>query len=92
MEYREYQNEIRDELLGTAWPYASSMVAFTINAGLSNRAADLDNVVKPVLDTFQSIYDDFNDNKVYEIHMKKDIVSKGDEYLEVIVTESKMDE
>ena len=92
VEYREYQNEIRDELMGVPWPYGDRMVTFSINAGLSNRAADLDNVVKPVLDTFQSIYDEFNDNKVYEIHLYKRIVGRGDEYLEVDISEVELEE
>ena len=71
--------------MGTSWPFGDSMVSFDVVAGLSNRAADLDNVIKPVLDTFQSIYEEFNDNKVYEIHLTKEIVPKGDEYLEVSV-------
>ena len=67
------------------WPFGDSMVSFNVEAGLSNRAADLDNVIKPVLDTFQSIYEEFNDNKVYEIQLNKCIVPRGDEYLDVEV-------
>jgi hypothetical protein len=33
------------------------------------------------------MYEDFNDNKVYQLTMEKFIVSKGDEYLEVQVEE-----
>ena len=58
---------------------------FLVTAGLSNRGADIDNVIKPLLDTFQSIYEDFNDNKVYGIYLMKDIVPKGEEYLDVSV-------
>lgn len=72
-------------MMETSWPFGDSMVSFNIDAGLSNRAADLDNVVKPVLDTWQSMFDEFNDNKVYEIHMTKTIVPKGEEFIAVSV-------
>lgn len=90
LDYREYQDEIRDTVTFTdgdkfAWPFNSESVHFTVHAGLSNRGADLDNVLKPLLDTYQSMYEDFNDNKVYRIDAHKEIVKKGDEYLEVTI-------
>ena len=89
-EYRDYQSQMEDQLITTSWPFGEHMVGFSVTAGLSNRAADLDNIIKPVLDTFQTIFDDFNDNKVYHIELHKEIVPKGDEYLEVTVR--KMDD
>ena len=65
------------------------LTTFTITAGLSNRGADLDNVMKPLFDTYQSIYSDFNDNKVYHIEAFKDIVKKGEEYIDVTIKEWK---
>ena len=47
---------------------------------LSNRAADLDNVVKPFLDILQSHYG-FNDNRIYIIEMTKVKVPKTEEYI-----------
>ena len=90
-DYLEYQNELRDEIRGEAeeddWPFASGFVRFNITAGLSNRGADLDNILKPLFDTYQSIYTDFNDNKVYKIEVEKVKVEKGEEFLEVTVEE-----
>lgn len=74
--------------MGIDWPFAKSPVAFYIEAGLSNRGQDLDNIVKPVLDTYQSIYEEFNDNKVYEIELQKVITPKNSEYLLVRITEA----
>jgi len=92
-DYLNYQNEIRDEILEEAecdvWPFGASYTTFTITAGLSNRGADLDNVMKPLFDTYQSIYSDFNDNKVYHIEAFKDIVKKGEEYINVTIKEWK---
>ena len=70
-DYLQYQNDIRDELIGTDWPFGSGQVSFNITAGLSNRGADLDNVIKPILDTYQGVYEDFNDNKVYSIGIRE---------------------
>jgi len=56
-----------------------------VEAGLSNRAADIDNVIKPLLDTFQHIYEEFNDNKVYYVELQKIIVPKGQEFIRVRV-------
>ena len=85
-DYLAYQNEIRDELMGTAWPFGAEQVSFFVEAGVSTRAADLDNTIKPLLDTFQNIFDEFNDNKVYHIELDKTIVPKGEEFLSVRIT------
>lgn len=47
--------------------------------GLSNANADLDNPVKPFLDILQKKYG-FNDSRIYEMQVKKSIVTKGKEY------------
>ena len=86
-DYKNYQLEILDELKGIEWPFGTSQLNVLVHAGLSNRGADIDNVIKPILDTYQSIYDEFNDNKVYSISLFKDIVPKGDEYLHITFTE-----
>ena len=52
----------------------------SIEFGFSSRASDIDNAVKAFLDCLQAKYG-FNDNRVYEMHLTKKIVSKGDEYI-----------
>lgn len=91
MAYREYQNEIRDELMGTEWPFEDKFVGVRAEFGISHRAKDLDNLAKPLLDTLQRIYDEFNDNRVYLLHMEKIKVEKGSEYidLEIVLLEPK---
>ena len=84
-EYMDYQNEIRDEMMGIEWPFSSDQVSFMIDIGLSARQADLDNIMKPLFDTFQNIYEEFNDNKVYHVDAIKTIVPKGEEYLRVVI-------
>ena len=61
---------------------------FDIHIGLSARQADLDNTFKPLFDTLQTIYDEFNDNKVYTINASKYIVPKGREFIRPGVTET----
>lgn len=86
-EYKAFQEAMRDEILmeDWTWPFGTDQVEFIVTAGVSNRGADLDNVIKPFLDTYQNIFDGFNDNKVYYIELHKEITKKGDEYLEVEV-------
>lgn len=91
-DYNHFQEELYDELKGVEWCFGKEEVNVIVHAGLSNRGADIDNVIKPLLDTLQSIYEDFNDNKVYGIVLCKDIVPKGEEYLHVTITERKSDE
>lgn len=93
--YIDYQNELRDEIRGVEWPFGDDQVEFYIVAGFSNRAADIDNVIKPLLDTYQGIFEEFNDNKVYHAELHKTIVPKGREFLYVRVgriSESKIQE
>ena len=53
---------------------------------MSNKAADLDNIFKPLIDTIQALYEEFNDNKIYEIKARKALVSKGEEFITVRIT------
>lgn len=82
-DYLQYQNDIRDHLIGTDWPFGADQVSFTVVAGVSNRGSDLDNVIKPILDTYQGVYEQFNDNKVYSIKLEKRIVKRGREFLDI---------
>ena len=90
-DYVAYQNEVRDGMMGTEWIFEDSQVAFEIIVGLSNRGADIDNIIKPLLDTYQGIFEGFNDNKVYHLDVTKTIVKKGEEFIEVTVKEYKED-
>lgn len=57
-----------------------------VEAAFSNKAGDLDNVFKPMLDSMVgSMDDDFDDKQVYEITARKRIVKKGQEYLHIIL-------
>lgn len=49
--------------------------------GFSNKGADIDNPVKPILDILQKKYN-FNDSRIYKLHVDKIIVPKGSEFIE----------
>jgi len=56
--------------------------------GFSSHGSDLDNPLKPLLDVIQKKYG-INDNKIYELNVKKEIVSKGKEFIELNVSNIK---
>ena len=53
----------------------------TITAGLSNSASDIDNIAKPFIDILQKKYG-FNDKLIYQLMLNKQVVKKGDEFIE----------
>lgn len=48
--------------------------------GFSSKGSDLDNHTKAFLDCLQKKHG-FNDNRVYDMHLRKEIVSKGNEFI-----------
>jgi Holliday junction resolvase RusA-like endonuclease len=50
--------------------------------GFSSSASDLDNPTKPLIDILQKKYQ-FNDKEIFEAHLKKVKVKKGEEYFKV---------
>ena len=86
--YKQFQDDVYDYLMGTEWPFADKPVKFLVYAGMSSKAADLDNIIKPLLDTYQNIYEEFNDKKVQAIFLSRSNVKRGGEYLRVHVSEA----
>ena len=90
-EYISYQEEfnhcviLEEKTDKPVWPFSTEPVRFDIEVGLSSKLADLDNVLKPLFDTYQTIYEEFNDKTVYEIRATKTLVPRGDEYVSVEV-------
>lgn len=58
--------------------------------GMSNKLADWDNPVKPTQDCLQKKYK-FNDNEIYEAHVRKRVVKKGKEYIKIRIEHLDMD-
>lgn len=53
-----------------------------ITFGLSNKLSDIDNGIKPILDILQKKYG-FNDRDIYQLIVKKEIVKKGQEFIDI---------
>lgn len=59
----------------------------SIEFGFSSRQSDCSNPLKLVEDILQKKYG-FNDNRVYEIHLRKTIVKRGSEYIKFQIDQS----
>ena len=80
-EFKQYRLDVAQSLPDDFSVPKDEHLFVYIKWGLSNRGNDIDNGCKPFLDLLQRKYD-FNDNKVYALLMEKDIVRKGEEYIE----------
>jgi Holliday junction resolvase RusA-like endonuclease len=77
--YKAYEKEMLLRMpAGKIETYQMLRVEFFF--GFSNKASDLDNPVKLLLDIAQKKYG-FNDSNVYELNVRKCIVKKGEEFL-----------
>ena len=54
--------------------------------GFSSTLSDIDNPLKPLLDVLCAKYG-FDDRQVNELNVKKEIVNKGDEFIELTINE-----
>ena len=52
--------------------------------GFSNKASDIDNCLKPIIDIAQKKYG-FNDKMIFELNVRKCIVKKGDEFIKMVI-------
>lgn len=83
-EYLEYRDLIARKAGGCYGIDKKMKLRLDVVAAFSNKKGDLDNVFKPLLDSMVACMDDaFDDSQVYEIHARKKLVKKGQEYLEV---------
>lgn len=90
VKYREFREAVHDCFPSPPkFPFDDKEpLAIEIKVGLSSRAADLDNVLKPTIDTLQLLLG-FNDKRIFHIDAEKEIVKRGKEYLEVTITQYK---
>lgn len=78
-EYRVYEGNVMELLPALDVP--EGQLKLTLDVYYSNRAADIDNCLKPFIDILQKEYG-FNDNKIYKLDVEKFIVKKGEEKIE----------
>ena len=81
-DYKDYEMELMFKLppSGSLDFIRGGDIKLSLLVGLSNKRQDLDNVCKQILDIFQVKYS-FDDCQVMEIHMRKEIVAKGSEFI-----------
>lgn len=60
----------------------SGRLLLQLTIGVSSKAFDLDNCLKPILDILQKKYPNFNDKNIYGMDLWKEIVPKGSEYID----------
>jgi Holliday junction resolvase RusA-like endonuclease len=77
--YKTYQIQVRQLLPAIQLPEPPYKLSFVF--GFSNSASDLDNPVKCVQDIIATHYG-FNDKLIVELNIKKELVKKGNEFIE----------
>ena len=80
--YREYEERILVELARQKVKLnlpAKGQLFFNMTIGVASRF-DIDNAVKCLVDILQKKFD-FNDNRITVMHLEKEVVKKGEEYI-----------
>lgn len=82
--YKAYEEELLHMLpKGIKCPVGRLFLQITV--GVSNKASDLDNIVKPFVDVLQKKYG-FDDKRIYGMDLWKEDVKKGDEFISFELT------
>jgi len=82
-DYKQYERDVLLILPKIKIPKGS--LRLDIVFCFSNKASDIDNPIKPILDIMQKKYG-FNDSIIYELNIKKQIVKKGKESISFIIS------
>lgn len=82
-DYQNYEKEVLYKLHPHTFT-VTSPIELNLFVGVSNAAADADNVVKPFVDILQKKYG-FNDKFIYRLVVEKVIVKKGAEFIEFFI-------
>jgi Holliday junction resolvase RusA-like endonuclease len=77
--YKHYERTIMF-MLPNAKIDSNEMLRIEFFFGFSNKASDLDNPVKLLIDIAQKKYG-FNDRNVFELNVRKCLVKKGEEFI-----------
>lgn len=83
-EYQEYRDLVAREAGGHYGITGKEKFGLVVQVAYSTKAADIDNCLKPLLDSITACVDDtFDDRQVYHIKVDKIIVKKRHEYIKV---------
>ena len=83
-EYIAYEKEMLLRLQAYDLKQTKDHLEISLIVGVSNIAADADNVVKPFLDILQKKYN-FNDKYIFRLIVEKNLVVKGAEFIEFYI-------
>ena len=61
-------------------------LSLDLTFGFSSPLSDTDNPLKPLLDVLQKRYG-FDDRQIFELNVKKELVKKGSEFIELNIKE-----
>lgn len=81
--YKKYESDVLKQLRPLKIPDGN--LDIHIYVGFSNKQSDIDNAAKPFIDILQKKYG-FNDSRIYQLSMYKQIVPKGQEYIAFDIT------
>lgn len=79
--YKDYEKSML-LMMPKAKVDAEEMLRVEFFFGFSNKASDLDNPVKLLMDIAQKKYG-FNDKNVFEMNIRKCLVKKGEEFIQM---------
>lgn len=82
-DYRNYETDIIG-LLPAEVDIPEGPLKITLQWGFSNKLSDWDNPIKPFQDILQTFYG-FNDRDIWDAHVSKRMVKKGEEYIEFLI-------
>lgn len=82
--YKQYEKSVMTLLPKIDVP--QGLLELHLTFGMSSKGSDWDNPIKPFQDILQKKYD-FNDNRVYKAVILKEIVKKGEEFIDFEIKE-----
>lgn len=77
-DYKSYEQELYYLLPEMEIP--DGKLTLKLEFGVSSKASDIDNLVKPFQDIIQKRYN-FNDKMIYRLEVDKIVVKKGEEFI-----------
>jgi Holliday junction resolvase RusA-like endonuclease len=78
--YKDFEKQVL-LLLPNNYKVPLGDLQITLKWGFSSKLSDWDNPIKPFQDILQKKYN-FNDSRIFKATVEKEIVKKGEEYIE----------
>ncbi len=78
--YKQFEKDLL-ALLPNDYEIPTGDLKIALKWGFSSKLSDWDNPIKPIQDILQKKYD-FNDCRIFRATVEKEIVKKGEEYIE----------